>query len=202
MEAAEFDERLARAIGSQDADGFGALLEEFRDWLSLLARLELDRRLRSKLDPEDLVQQVFLGAFRDRVAFRGRARAEFAAWLRGILAHVLSNEVRRYRGTQGRDVSIERSIDDSLATSSGRLHIDIVGDGTSPSNRMAREDDAIALARVLRRLPEDYREVIILRGLEGLPHEEVAAWIGRSSGAARMLWLRALAALRRELESP
>lgn len=108
MAAEEFDERLARAIGSQDADGFGALLEEFREWLSLLARLELDRRLRSKLDPEDLVQQIFLGAFRDRAAFRGRARAEFAAWLRGILAHVISNEVRRYRGTHGRDVGTAR----------------------------------------------------------------------------------------------
>jgi RNA polymerase sigma-70 factor (ECF subfamily) len=202
MGAEEFHEWLARALSTPDSESFGALLEEFGDWLALLARVELDRRLRAKLDPEDLVQQVFLGAIRDRTAFRGRSRAEFAAWLRGILAHVVANEVRRYRGAQGRDMRLEKSIDDSLATSSGRLQIALVADGTSPSNRMARDDEGIALARALRRLPAEYREVIILRGLEDLPHEEVATRLGKSSGAARMLWLRAVAALKRELPSP
>jgi RNA polymerase sigma-70 factor (ECF subfamily) len=199
MGAEEFEDRLVRAMNGENSDGFGALLEEFRDWLALLARLELDRRLQAKLDPEDLVQQVFLGAFRDRATFRGRARAQFAAWLRGILAHVVANEVRRYRGTRGRDISIERSIDEALAQSSGSLRFDIVADGTSPSGQVAREDDAIALARALRRLPDDYREIIILRGLQGRTHEDVAKRLGRSSGAVRMLWLRALGELKREL---
>ena len=55
------------------------------------------------------------------------------------------------------------------------------------------------LAEALSRLPEDYREVIVLRNLEGLSHEEVAARMGRGIGAVRMLWLRALSRLRREL---
>ena len=52
------------------------------------------------------------------------------------------------------------------------------------------------LADVLARLPADHREVIILRTLEGLPHEEVARRMGRTPGAVRMLWVRALAGLR------
>ena len=55
------------------------------------------------------------------------------------------------------------------------------------------------LADVLARLPEDYREVIVLRNLEGLSHEEVAHRMGRGIGAVRMLWVRALSRLRREL---
>jgi RNA polymerase sigma-70 factor (ECF subfamily) len=57
----------------------------------------------------------------------------------------------------------------------------------------------VLLAAALSRLPEDYREVIVLRNLEGLSHEEVAARMGRAAGAVRMLWLRALSCLRREL---
>jgi RNA polymerase sigma-70 factor (ECF subfamily) len=57
----------------------------------------------------------------------------------------------------------------------------------------------VLLAEVLDRLPDDYRTVIVLRNLEGLSHEEVAARLGRNVGAVRMLWVRALARLRREL---
>ena len=52
------------------------------------------------------------------------------------------------------------------------------------------------LADVLAALPDDYREVIILRNLEGLSHAEIAQRLNRSPGAVRMLWVRALAALR------
>ena len=58
------------------------------------------------------------------------------------------------------------------------------------------------LAEALSRLPEDYREVIVLRNLEELSHEDVAARMGRAVGAVRMLWLRALSRLRRELAPP
>jgi RNA polymerase sigma-70 factor (ECF subfamily) len=54
-------------------------------------------------------------------------------------------------------------------------------------------------AEALYRLPEDYREVIVLPNLEGLSHEEVAARMGRAVGAVRMRWLRALPRLRRDL---
>jgi DNA-directed RNA polymerase specialized sigma24 family protein len=48
-------------------------------------------------------------------------------------------------------------------------------------------------------IPADYQEVIVLRNLQELPHEEVARRMGRSIGAVRMLWVRALAQLRAEL---
>jgi RNA polymerase sigma-70 factor (ECF subfamily) len=49
---------------------------------------------------------------------------------------------------------------------------------------------------VLERLPEDYRQVIVLRNLQELPYEEIAERMNRTSGAVRMLWVRALAQLR------
>ena len=64
-----------------------------------------------------------------------------------------------------------------------------------------RREDELILADALSRLPDDYRDVIVLRHIEGLPFEEVAARMERSAGAVRMLWLRALKKMREELES-
>ena len=66
----------------------------------------------------------------------------------------------------------------------------------SPSGQAAASEQLLQLAEVLERLPDDYRQVILLRNIEELSHEEIAERMGRSVGAVRMLWIRALAALR------
>ena len=68
--------------------------------------------------------------------------------------------------------------------------------GPSPSQQAARRELDVLLADVLAQLPDDYREVLILRNLEGFSHEAIAARMNRSRGAVRMLWVRALASLR------
>ena len=61
---------------------------------------------------------------------------------------------------------------------------------TSPSQHVMRQEQNVQLAEALEQLPADYREVIVLRHLEGLSHEEVAQRMGRTPGAIRMLWMR------------
>ena len=63
------------------AEAHGRLLEKFRDYLRLLARVQLDPRLRGKLDPSDVVQQTLLEAFEKREQFCGTTNGELAAWL-------------------------------------------------------------------------------------------------------------------------
>lgn len=178
------------------------LLQRYQSWLKLLARLEIDTRFRGKFDESDVVQQVLLEAVRDFPQFRGGTEGEFTAWLRKILAHVLAHEFRRYGGTQKRDVTQEVSLDQTLQRSSLRLNEILAASISSPSHQAARHEQELVLADVLSRLPEDYRDVIILRNLEGLSHEEVASRLGRNVGAVRMLWVRALARLREELGGP
>ena len=72
--------------------------------------------------------------------------------------------------------------------------------GSSPSHQAIRVEEGVRLAEILARLSDDDREVILLRNVEGLPHDEVARRMGRSPGAVRMLWARALARLRKEVE--
>lgn len=175
------------------------LLQHYAPWLTLLARLQIESHFQGKFDPADLVQQALMEAYRDAAAFRGRTETEFMGWLRKILAHVFAHEVRRYRGTKKRDVSQEISLEHSLDESAHRLRDMLSASQTSPSQRAVRHEEEGRLAAVLAKLPEDYREVIILRNLQGLAHEEVARRMGRNTGAVRMLWTRALARLREEM---
>lgn len=175
-------------------------LNQYRDWLRLLARLQIDTRFQGKFDASDVVQQTLLEACRDLPKFRGSSEGELLAWLRGILAHVIGHQVRHYRGAQSRDVGREVSLEASLAATSCALANVLAADQTSPSQQAAREEEGVRLARILEGLPSDYREVLILRNLEGLSHEAVAQRMNRSAGAIRMLWVRALARFRSEFE--
>jgi RNA polymerase sigma-70 factor, ECF subfamily len=177
-------------------------LERYRSWLGLLARLQVEPRFRAKFDPSDIVQQTMLEAVRDSPKFRGSTEAELAAWLRKILAHVLLHEMRRFGGAQRRDVDREVSLEQALAESSRRLGDALAAPGSSPSERASRQELELRLADALARLPADHAEVILLRNVEGLSHDEIAERMGRGVGAVRMLWVRALARLRRELDPP
>jgi len=177
-----------------------AELERYRSWLGLLARLQVEPRFRAKFDPSDIVQQTMLEAVRGWPKFRGSTEAELSAWLRQILAHVLLHEMRRHAGAQRRDLSREVSLEEALAESSRRLGRALEAPGSSPSGRASRHELELRLADALARLPADYAEIILLRNVEGLAHEEVARRMGRGVGAVRMLWVRALARLRQELD--
>jgi RNA polymerase sigma-70 factor (ECF subfamily) len=192
------EELLAQARAGQDA-ALGRLLERYRGYLALLARVQVGRRLQGKADPADLVQDAFLEATRNFSLFRGGSEPEFTAWLRQILAGCLSHLVRRYYGTQARDVRLERELEEDLGRSSQTAGAVLVAEQSSPSQRACRREQAVLLADALACLPEDHREVLILRHLEGLTFPEVAAHMGRSLDSVEKLWARALPRLRRAL---
>ncbi|MFO0868400.1 MAG: sigma-70 family RNA polymerase sigma factor [Pirellulales bacterium] len=177
-------------------------LLRYEAWLKLLARLEIDQRFQGKFSASDAVQQTLLEAWRCWDQFRGDQEPVRLAWLRQILAHQLAHLARHYGATQKRDAGRELSLEHTLAQSAARLEGLLADRGPSPSDVAIRREQQLRLAAVLEQLPADYREVIILRNLEELTHEQIAERLGRSPGAIRMLWLRALAALRSTLDSP
>src|SRR5438132_8967108 len=192
-------EELMRQARTGSASALGQLLELYRHYLDLLARLQIGRRLQGKVDASDLVQETFLKAHRDFAQFRGTSEGEWVSWLRQILAMNLGHLVRRYCGTRRRDVRLERRLVDELDQFSRVLDQGLVAPHSSPSNQASRREQAVLLADALGELPPDYREVIILSHLEGLSFPEVASRMGRSVNSVKNLWARALARLRRSL---
>jgi RNA polymerase sigma-70 factor (ECF subfamily) len=202
MAAAADPEHLLSLARAGDNPALGRLLELYRAYLELLARLEIGKRLQSKVDASDVVQEAFLQAHRHFPVFRGRTEEELVSWLRQILATTLANVVRHYCGTQGRDVRLERELAVQLDQSSRLLDQGLVAGSSSPSHEAARREQAVVLANALARLPAEYREVLVLRHLEGLTFAEAARRMGRTIDSVKKLWTPALAELRTILGGP
>jgi len=177
----------------------GVTLEQFRDYLRLLARLHLDERLRGKIDPSDLVQQTLLKAYQALGQFRGQSSAEMAAWLRQILANTLANAVRDLARAK-RDVTLERSLETSLADSSARLEAWLIAEQSSPSQLAARNEQLLLLGQALANLPSDQREVLLLRHYQGWSLPQIADHLGRTRPAVASLLRRGLKQLREHLQ--
>lgn len=190
-------EQMMQQVRAGSNAVLGPLLDRYRDYLRLLARVEIGRRLQGKLDASDLVQETFLEAHRHFARFQGVSEAQLLAWLRQIMAAKTANLLRHYLGTQGRDVRLERELADHFDNSSRALGEKLIAPVSSPSQQAVRREQAVLLANALERLPDDYRDVIVLRHLEGCTFPEVARRLGRSVDSVQKLWLRALARLRR-----
>src|SRR5262245_17754951 len=175
-------------------------MEIGRHYLLLVANSELESDVQAKLGASDLVQETFLEAQRDFVQFHGTTEAELLAWFRRILLNNLANETRRYRGTSKRQLALELPID-ADGSSSG-FAATLAAGASTPSEQAMKREETQALERALERLPEPYREVILLRQREHQSFEEIGRHLDRTADAARMLWSRALERLAQELEPP
>jgi RNA polymerase sigma-70 factor (ECF subfamily) len=196
---ADVAQRLAAArAGSREA--LGQALEAFRGYLLLLAQEDLDPALRAKGGASDLVQDTFLEAQRDFHQFHGNSEEELRAWLRQLLRHNLADFTRRYRGTGKRGVGREQPLD--AGGSAAEPGAGLAAPDPSPSRVTAAQEQAEALRRALERLPEDYRQVLLLRHQEKLAFKEIARRMGREPPAVRKLWSRAIRRMRLEMEKP
>jgi RNA polymerase sigma-70 factor (ECF subfamily) len=174
-------------------------LEHYRDYLRLLARLQLGPRLRAKLDASDVVQQTLLQAHGSREQFRGDTEAEWLAWLRSILANTLAGAARRF-GAEARDLGRERTLEAHLEQSSSRLEVLLAADQTSPSEQAVRGEEILKLARAMASLSACEQQVVELRHLKGMAVGDIARRIGRSRTAVAGLLFRALKKLRKQLQ--
>lgn len=184
-------------LGSKSS--LGSLLQQYRNYLAVLASMQIDKRLLPRVSPSDVVQETMLRAHKNFGQFRGTTEPELMAWLRQILVNNLAKFVEQHmlaaRRDVRREVSIER-IGAALEHSTIQLAQLVPAANKSPSMAVQQREEAVELADRLAQLPEDYREVLVLRNLQGLPFEDVAQRIDRSVGATRMLWLRAIEKLR------
>lgn len=187
-------------MSSREADS-PVQLERFRCYLKLLAEARLDRRIRRKLDPSDIVQQTLLQAHAARQQFRGSSEGELAAWLRQILARNLLRSVRDYQRSK-RAVAREEPLEAVCQASSARLEAWLVAEQSSPSHCAAKVEEALGLAEAVQALPDGQREVVTLYYWEGCTLAQIGTLLDCTASAAGGLLRRGLEKLRRSWKGP
>jgi RNA polymerase sigma-70 factor (ECF subfamily) len=169
-------ELIARAQGGE-VEAFGELYQRYLDLIYRYIRV----RVAEDRVAEDLTEAVFLRSFEALGRYKERGRP-FSAFLYQVARNLLVDHYRQKK----EEVSIEDA--NQMATSAPAVDEQVI------QSERIRE-----IGHALASLPSDYQEVIRLRVILALSTADVAAWMGRSEGAIRVLLHRALAALRRRL---
>lgn len=178
------------------------LLGHFREYLRQMVAVRLDRRLASRIDASDVVQEILVAADRRLDGYLRERVIPFHAWLRQIAADKIVEAHRLHVASQKRTVTREVH---GPAPGPDQPDLDLarilLADDTSPSNKLIRNEHREGIRRALEALPEKDREVLVMRHLEQMSTAEIAARIGTSEGAVKVRLVRGLVRLRALLEN-
>ena len=190
---------------SGESEALDKLLSRYRHFISLLVRARFrGGRMAARVDNSDIVQDVLLRVAGHIGTFEGSNQLAWEAWLRRIAEREVLRQVDHHLGAARRDAGREQRAGMGGAGDEGPSQVLaawLVASITSPSLAAVRKERGVLLADALARLPEDYRELLILRHIEERSFDEIAVRMERSSGAVRTMWVRALRKLREAVDA-
>ena len=168
-----------------DDQSLARVFEKYRRRVTVLVHFKLSPGERQFSDVEDVVQEVFLRAFRDRDGFSYQAPGSFLRWLSTIADHVVVDRARyRHRERRAGEEVPFRSVSNPLGPEPA--------DTKTPSRLLAQQEAVERLLARLDLLPNDYREAILMAKVEGLSTAEMAERLGKSREAVALLVYRAV----------
>jgi RNA polymerase sigma-70 factor (ECF subfamily) len=181
--------RLLDQVQAGNRDALGQLLNRHRPRIEAAVEGRLDRRMRSRLDASDIVQDSQMEAFQRIDDFLAARPMPFHLWLMRAAHQRLLKAERRHLRTAKRQIDREVPLPDRTS-----LHLlaGVAANGDSPSVAATRRETARQVRRVLARLPERDREIIMLRNFDGLTNGEVSCLLEISREAAKKRYARAL----------
>ena len=150
--------------------------------------LRMGPDLRTRMDPEDVLQDVAIEAMNSWHTLSDPANA--GAWLVTLARRKVARILRDQVGVAARDPRREHAMKTDLPVADRR---------SGPVTAADRKDRLVLLAQAMEQLPDDYREVILLTKIEGLPAKDVGERMQRSENAVNLLLSRALKRLAQEL---
>lgn len=197
------DELLAR-LRAGDGQAVAEYAQLKRPQLVVYVNNQLGYLLRSKIEPDDLVQEMMIRAVQQANFFTQNDRDPF-----GILCHFAQECIvdahRRLITAQKRSAKRETplgqggSSNSSADGASGGLINLLVASITSPSRALSRNDREFRMWEALANLPEEQREALRLRYYENMPSKDIAEKLGKTDGAIRVMLTRALDKLQKIL---
>ncbi len=196
------DEMHDLVVSACDGDGtaMAELFDHFRPRLRRMVEVRIDPRLNGRVDASDVLQETFLDVVQGAKDYAKHDDFPFFLWLRLMTGRRLMNTHRQHLGAQKRNAALEvnrvRNAPD--ATSMSIAHF-LVGNMTSASRVIQREESRAQLEAALEEMDPIDREVITLRHLEELSNNEIAQELGLSKAAASNRYVRALTRLKKIL---
>ncbi|MDB5335134.1 MAG: sigR 1 [Planctomycetaceae bacterium] len=154
-------------------------LEQYFDWLLMLAQRAMHHRAIGPFDAEDVVQETLLKALAKRGQFRGTTDREFHGWLRKILATEILLAIRKCKRTTEQDVT---SIEDFLAQISWNLD-NLISSLSSPSRGAMRNELIACVLKALSQLIETQRMAVVLKDIDGKTTTEIEELMGATGPA-------------------
>ncbi len=181
-----------------DADALQRLIVRYHATLRGIVAAARDDDLRSRIDPDDVLQQTYVAAFKGLAGRHFDGPGAFYKWLETIARSRLEDQQRALRRGK-RDVAREVLPAADRTASYPDLVNRLADPDSTPSRQVAKSEAVAAVMSCLARLDDEQREVIRLRFLESRPVAEVAGRLGKSEAAIHMLCHRALKALREQM---
>ncbi|MEX2170664.1 MAG: RNA polymerase sigma factor [Pirellulales bacterium] len=192
------EEMVAKAVAGDHAALESLLIPYHGPLLAHVTRL-IPSKVRASVCPDDVLQQTYLNAFRSIGRFESRGEGAFYGWLKVIAERQLMDACRK-RDREQLSEKPAHSPPGGGGNSSLRGLLSLVaGDEPIPGDQAMLEEMQAEFQVALARMPENYRQVLVLRYLEDLPLEDVAEKLGLSEGSVRGLCHRARQHLRDEL---
>ncbi len=195
-------QQLLELAAHGDRDSWGVLLTLHEDRLFRLVTFRLDRRLQGRVDVADVLQEIYLAAWRNLTEYVQGSPLPFYLWLRGIACNKLLELHRHHLGVKMRDARREcaNQSPSTADTTSAAISSLLMDDNTSPSGVAVRAEIRLRLERAIDGMNPIDREVLALRHFEQLNPAETAQVLMIEEKAAGMRYLRALKRLREILE--
>lgn len=187
MDNPQVDAAIVERVQRGDKAAFGLLVRKYQHKIAGL----VSRFVRDRAEVEDVVQEVFIKAYRAMRGFRGESA--FYTWLYRIAINTAKNYlVAHARRPPPADLDAE----DLESTELGRPLRDI----TTPEGNLSTKQMSERISHAIAALPEELRTAIMLRELEGMSYEEIASAMDCPVGTVRSRIFRAREAIDRELE--
>ncbi len=205
MEAEEqpaTEAELLDKLRQGDGDALGGLFDLHRERLWRMVTFRMDRRLRARVDADDVLQESYVSARQRIQYFHNDADHSIFVWLRLIVGQTLVDVHRRHLGAEMRDVSRDVSLQGMRypRATSASIAVELLGSMTSPSQAAARAETTLQLEQAIGSMSEIDQEIIALRHFEDLTNNEVAEVLHIGVTAASNRYIRAIGRLKSILD--